>query len=183
MSTIKVRAAKEKDLEDRIRRALEQRDREDTTLRELATIYDVLRSTLSDRARGGKTRRQAHEDYQILTPGMEKALKEWVNTWDEGGFPARLDLLKAVAAQLAESHAQEEGASSPARLGSSWLRRFLDRHPTYSTKFAVNLDRQRALTSNPTLIKDFFQKLGNVLKYAFKPENMYNMGEKGFLLG
>ena len=100
---------------------------------------------------------------------MEKALKEWVNTWDERGFPARLN---------------EEGASSPARLGSSWLGRFLDRHPTYSTKFAVNLDRQRALASNPTLIKDFFQKLGNVLKkYAFKPENMYNIDEKGFLLG
>ena len=87
---------------------------------------------------------------------MEKALEEWVNTWDERGFPARLDLFKAVAAQLAESRAQEEGASSPARLGSSWLGRFLDRHPIYSTKFAVNLDRQRALASNPTLIKDFF---------------------------
>ena len=115
---------------------------------------------------------------------MEKALKEWINTWDERGFPARLDLFKTVAAQLAESRAQEEGASSPASLGSSWLGRFLDRHPTYSTKFAVNLDRQRALASNPTLIKDYFQKLGNILKkYAFKPENMYNMDEKGFLLG
>ena len=80
MPTVKVRAAKEKDLEDRIRRALEQRDREGTTLRELATIYDVPRSTLSDHTRGGKTRRQAHEDYPTLTPGMEKALEEWVNT-------------------------------------------------------------------------------------------------------
>ena len=85
----------------------------------MATIYDVPRSTLSDRDRGGKTRRQAYKDYQILTPGMEKALKEWVNTWDERGFPARLDLFKAIAAQLAESRVQEEGASSPASLGSS----------------------------------------------------------------
>ena len=143
MPTIKARAAKEKGLEDRIRHALEQRGREGTTLRELATIYDVPWSTLSDHARGGKTRRQAHEDYQTPTPGMAKALKEWINTWDKRGFPARLDLFKAVAAQLAESHAQEElGASSPVRLGPSWLGRFLDRHPTYSTKFAVNLDRQ-----------------------------------------
>ena len=52
------------------------RDLESAILRELATIYDVPRSTLSDRARGGKTRRQAHEDYQKPTPGMEKALKE-----------------------------------------------------------------------------------------------------------
>ena len=34
------------------------------------------------------------------------------------------------------------------------------------------------------MIKDYFQKLDKVLKkYAFKPKNMYNMDEKGFLLG
>ena len=48
----------------------------------------------------------------------------------------------------------------------------------------MTLDRQQALASNPTYIKDHFQKLGGVLrKYAFKPENMYNMDEKGSLLG
>ena len=87
MPAIKVRAAKENDLEDRIQRALEQRDQEGTTLRELATLYDVPRSTLSDHARGGQTRCRAHEDYQTLTPGMEDALVKWVDTWDERGFP------------------------------------------------------------------------------------------------
>ena len=115
---------------------------------------------------------------------MEKALKEWVNTWDERGFPARLDLFKAVAAQLVESRAQEEGASSPVRLGSPWLGRFLSHHPAYSTKYVVNLDRQQALVGDPALVKDYFRKLGNGLKkYAFKPENMYNTDEKGSLLG
>ena len=48
----------------------------------------------------------------------------------------------------------------------------------------MNLDRQRALASNPTLYKDRFWKLDKALKkYAFKPENMYNIGKKGFLLG
>ena len=66
MPTTKVRAAQEKNLEDRIRRALNQRDRDGTTPRELATIYNVPRCTPGDRARGGKTRRQAHGDYQAL---------------------------------------------------------------------------------------------------------------------
>ena len=127
---------------------------------------------------------QAHKDYQTPTPGIEKALKEWINTWGEREFPARLDLFKAVVAQLPESRAQEKGASSPIRLGPSWLGCFLDHHPTYYTKFAVNLDHQQALVSNPTLIKDYFQKLSNVLKkYAFRSENMYNTNEKGFLFG
>ena len=184
MPKIKARAGTENDLEGRIRGALEQRDREGTTLRELAILCKVPRSTLSDRARGGKTRQQTHEDYQTLTPGMEKALEKWVDTWDERGFPLRLDLFKAVATQLAEWRAEEEGDPSLAELGPSWLRGSLNRHPTYPTKFSVTLDRQRALSSNPTLIKNYFQKLGKALKkHAFKPENMCNMDEKGFLLG
>ena len=62
MPNIKARAATDNSLEDRIRRAL-------------ATLYSDSRSTLSDCARGGKTRRQAYEDYQALTPGIEKALE------------------------------------------------------------------------------------------------------------
>lgn len=63
MPTIKARAAKEDDLEDRIQRDLEQRDRKGTTFRELVALYRILWFTLSDRARGGNTLRQAHEDY------------------------------------------------------------------------------------------------------------------------
>ena len=109
------------DLEDCIRRALDQRDRESTTLRELAILYKVPWSTLSDRARGGKTRQKAYEDYQALTPGMEKALEQWVDSWDERVFPPRLDLFKAVAAQLAERCAEEEGDPLLVELGPTWL--------------------------------------------------------------
>ena len=121
MPKIKDRAATENDLEDRIRRALDQRGREGTTLRELAILYKVPRSTLSDRARGGETQQKVHEDYQELTLEMKKALEQWVDTWDERGFPPRLDLFKAVAAQLAERRAEEEGDPSLAELGPTWL--------------------------------------------------------------
>ena len=34
------------------------------------------------------------------------------------------------------------------------------------------------------MIKNYFQKLSNVLKkYAFRPKNMYDVDEKGFLFG
>ena len=98
MPKIKDLAATENDLEDHIQRALDQRDQEGTTLRELAILYKAPRSTLSDRARGGETQQKVHEDYQALTSGMEKALEQWVDTWDERGFPPRLNLFKAVAA-------------------------------------------------------------------------------------
>ena len=96
---------------------------------------------------------------------------------DASGFPPRLDLFEAVAARLVS-----DDGGPPLRI--TWLRRFLNRHPEYSTKFASGLNRQRALSSKPEPIKDYFRKLQTLLrKYKFLPHNIYSMDEKGFLLG
>ena len=51
-------------------------------------------------------------------------------------------------------------------------------------KFSSGLNHQHALSSKPELIKDYFRKLQTLLrKYKFLPHNIYNMDEKGFLLG
>ena len=85
---------------------------------------------------------------------------------------------------MAERLLEEKGDLLLAELGPTWFRSFLDHHPMYSTEFTVTRDQQRALANDPTMIKDYFQKLDKVLKkYAFKRKNMYNMDEKGFLLG
>ena len=73
---------------------------------------------------------------------------------------------------------------SIAELGKNWLTGFLNRHPELSTRYSTNFDKQRALASDPNLIASYFQKLEIVpRKHKFKPHNMYNMDEKGFLLG
>ena len=96
---------------------------------------------------------------------------------DASGFPPRLDLFKAVAARLVS----DDGGP---QLGITQLRRFLNRHPEHPTKFASGLNRQRALSSMLEPIKGYFRKLQTLIrKYKFLPYNMYNMDEKGFLLG
>ena len=95
--------------------------------------------SLSDLARGGKTRQRAHEIYRTPVLGVGEALGKWLDSWGERGFPPRLDLFKAAAAQLAERRAHKEVDLSIAELGPSWLRGFLNRHPTYFTKFSVTL--------------------------------------------
>ena len=103
---------------------------------------------------------------------------------DASGFPPRLDLFKGMAAHLAQKRADEEDDPSLAILGQNWLRGFLNRHLELSTRFSINFDKQRSLASNSKLIKPYFTKLESLLcKYKFKPHNMYNMDEKGFLLG
>ena len=46
------------------------------------------------------------------------------------------------------------------------------------------MDRQRAFANHPGPIKDYFKKLQAVIaKYQIRDENMWNMDEKGFILG
>ena len=64
------------------------------------------------------------------------------------------------------------------------MSRFLNRHPQLSSKFSTQVKKQRILVGNSNAIQASFRKLATVLKYRqIKPSNLYNMDEKGFLMG
>ena len=85
-----------------------------------------------------------------------------------------------MAAELASQQARP---SLPVNLGPTWIRGFLGRHPEFRTKFAGLQDYQRLHATHPTPIRNYFNKLGAVLrKYNFQSHNMYNMDENGFQL-
>ena len=69
-------------------------------------------------------------------------------------------------------------------MGKRWITRFLDRHPDISSRYSGNLDRQRAYASDPNKIKDYFRKFNNLrITHNLQPADIYNMDEKGFLMG
>ena len=106
------------------------------------------------------SRQKAHENHQALTPSMEDALLQWAGELDARGFPPRLDLFKAMAAELAS---QQANPSLPVNLGPTWIRGFLGRRPGFRAGVAVLQDYQRLHASHPTPIRDYFNKLGAVL--------------------
>ena len=123
------------------------------------------------------SRQNAHEKYQVLSRSMEGALLQRASELDAQGFPPRLDLFKATAAELATSQQTAEApslsSSLPANIGPTWIRGFLGRHPEFRAEFAVLQDHQRLHASHPTPIRDYFNELGAVLrKYNFQPHNM-----------
>ena len=152
MGHIKVREVKNHDRETRIQQAIEERTKKRTTLRNLAILYKIPRSTFSDRIRGIHSHHEAQKKYQAVSPAVERSLIRWVDDMDAGGFPPRLNLFKATAVRLVS---EKEGPP----LGSTWLGGFPNRHPELSSKFASGFNRQRALSSKPGPIKDYFQKL------------------------
>ena len=166
------------DREEAIQRVLKKREQENTLFDDLALEFGIPKTTLYNRFQGMPSRQKAHENHQVLTPGMEDALLQWAGELDARGFPPRLDLFKAVAAELAS---QQASPSLPVSLDPTWIRRLLNRHPEFKTKLAVLQDYQRLHTSHPAPIRDSFNKLGTVLrKYNFEPHNMYNMDKKAF---
>ena len=112
---------------------------------------------------------------------MGGALLQWASELNARGFPSRLDLFKAMAAELSS---QQVSPSPPVNLGPTWIRGFLGCHPEFRTKLADIQGYQRLHASHPTPIRDYFNKLGAVLRrYNFQPHNMYNLDKKGFQLG
>jgi len=170
--------------EDNIAAALAHRDREGTSFRTLALLYQVPSSTLADRARGGLSRQESHVHQQRLTPAMEKALAAWCKQLDDWGFPPRMDLLLAMAEALAQQRADEEEDPTLAGLGKRWVGNFLKRHPELAAKYGTQLDRQREYTSHLPTLRDYFRKVQRLIrKYNLKPKDIFNMDEKGFIIG
>ena len=44
-------------------------------------------------------------------------------------------------------------------IGHHWLSQFLKWHPELASRLSTRLNQQRALASNPVVIKDYFQKV------------------------
>ena len=90
MGRIKIREVKKNDREARIQQAIQERTTKGTNLRDLAILYNVPRSSLSDRLRGIPPRHEAQKKKQALSPAVERSLVRWIYDMDASGFPPRL---------------------------------------------------------------------------------------------
>ena len=69
-------------------------------------------------------------------------------------------------------------------VGESWPKRFLARHPDLKVKTTTSLEKCCVKALNPVAVEGFYDILGAVVKeFGIKPENTWNMDEKGVQLG
>ena len=62
--------------------------------------------------------------------------------------------------------------------------RFLDRHKDIASRYSSNLERQRAYANDPKVINDDFRKYNRIrIQHSIGPEDIYNLDEKGFMMG
>ena len=128
----------------------------------------VPRTTLNDRFRGKHASR-------LLKDSEETVLTNWMDTLATQGLPFDVNMLG--------SHVHDLTGVVP---GVNWPTRFLKRRNELVSARGNGLDPARGKNFNKPTIKDYFEKLTDVLenKYGKIPEDhIWNMDEKGIQLG
>jgi len=147
----------------------------------VAEEYEVNKRTLYRQMAGThESQVISHQEPQRLTPAEESAIVSWYPEQANRGFSPTQDKVRSMAIHLEE----KPPGTIAATLGQKWISRFLNCHPTLASKLSCNLERQRAYASDPCLLQEYFGKLGCLIRcYGLKGAQIFNMDEKGFLMG
>lgn len=130
-------------------------------------MYQVAHSTLDDRMKGIHTRTEARVHQKNLSPTEEDVLVKWAKV---------MDTYSTVTKYASEISGKSNGVL--------WPKRFLARHPDLKIRAMTSLKNCRAKALNKTAVEGFYDILEQVAKeFSIKPENTWNMDEKGVQLG
>jgi hypothetical protein len=93
---------KEKPSEAQIQAAIDAvKSGREPSYRGAADSHDVPPATITARARGRCTVRQARERTKALSPAQGQALIQWIERLYKWGFPPRLDMVRNMASKIA----------------------------------------------------------------------------------
>ena len=147
------------------------------SLRRAAAIFNVARSTLSDRRDKRPSQADRWPKTMNLTKVEEKVVIEHILDLDSRGFPPRL----ADVADMANSLRAERNLG---QVGQIWPSTFVKRRPELKTMFSRKYDYKRARCEDPKAIQDWFGLVANMkAKYGIQDDDTYNFDETGFMMG
>jgi hypothetical protein len=142
---------------------------------QVAKKYSVDRSTLSKRHRGvQRSRSYQYENQQVLNNEQSKTLIKWINDLTERGLPPSHEMLRNFAKEISGN-----------RPGKNWPTRWLKTHSDeLISRFTTGMDKERKRADSAFKYTIYFERLGRkIQEYGIEPRQMYNMDEKGFLIG
>jgi hypothetical protein len=145
------------------------------SFRQAAQDYGIPHryQTLTQRFHGRKTREAISQSQQRLTQSQETRLVEWIKEMGRRGIPMTPGL---VLGQASDIYGQ--------KLGGTWLSSFRKRNPSLKSCWAGGVDVCCAQAVNPNVVQRFYDILQDLVNtYEIPYENIYNMDEKGILLG
>jgi hypothetical protein len=128
--------------------------RKDTNLsaRAAAKIYNVSKTTLCDRLRGVRSRRDIPANSRKLTNSEESAIIQYILDLDSRAFPPRLSEVEDMANLLLATRNASDASNasqSPPTVGVNWASKFVKRQPQLCTRQNRRIDYQRVQYEDP----------------------------------
>jgi hypothetical protein len=162
-------------IDDAIAAFESQEPGEKLTLQACADEYGVERSTLGRRIRGRTRPIEAKAtSQQKLNPRQEMELVEYIGDLTKRGLPPTREMIQNFASEVAQE-----------RLSESWVTRFIKRnHDSLIIKWSSGMDANRHSADSYSKYKLYFDLLHDkITQYDVQPYNIYNIDEKGFMIG
>jgi len=147
------------------------------SIRAAAWDYNVDWSTLAQRKRGRRSRRDISANSRKLNELEENSIVQYILSLDVRGFPPQLtDVADMANLLLAERDAT--------RVGQNWASNFVKRHSELGTRLSRKYDYQRAKCEDPEVIRGWFALVQHTIaKYGIQEADIYNFDETGFVMG
>ena len=145
------------------------------TFQAIAKKYGVVRSTLQRRHRAETQPRTTKAiNQRVLSPMQEEELVKWIQKMNERHIPPRYNLVRNWASTIAQKE-----------VGKNWVFGFLKRHRDRLVAKQTNaMDRNRHQADSKVKYEAYFTYWhGKMEEYQLEPGNIYNMDEKGLMLG
>ena len=140
----------------------------------------VARATLKWRLKGGKSRSEAKEIAQRLTPQEENALAMWISTSTATGNPVHHEFIREMAEKLIERHLPNNQIIP--QLGSSWVPSFLRRHRHLKTRMSRAIETAHIKYVTKEQVLHFNEEFRRIIQeHSIRLENIFNADETGLL--
>jgi hypothetical protein len=141
----------------------------------IAAKYGVVRSTLTRRHQGQtSSERDKNFNQQKLNPQQELELVRYIKNLTKQGLPPTREMIRNFSSEVAHK-----------QLSESWVTRFINRHEIHLiSKWTSAMDRTRHLADSESKYRLYFELLHTkITEYHLEARDIYNMDEKGFLIG
>jgi hypothetical protein len=149
--------------------------REKLVYTHIAARYGVDRRTLARRHQGSSSSRELEgQNRRALHPHQELELLRYIERLTRQGLPPTRSMIRRFASEIAKKE-----------LGVHWVDRFVARYKVeLISQWATGIDRSRHQADSHLKYSLYFELLRSKLsQYDIEPRHIYNMDEKGFLLG
>ena len=141
----------------------------------IADQYGVSRITLARRHKQIQTSREAKDlNQQKLNPQQERELVDYIERLTARYLPPTREMIANFASSIARE-----------RVSESWVTRFINKYSIHLiSKYSTGMDAVRHNADSYTKYELYFNLLQRkIAEYSIDSCHIYNMDEKGFMIG